>query len=427
MFSETKLQKIPQSEFPDYNIFSFKQKTRLHGLSVLIKNGLFSFIKKLNAESKCVMWLLLGSSEVNLHFIIGSVYVPGYDSKFADENDFDIISEDILNFRKKYNLPLILMGDFNARSGNLSDSSDNPELPPITPRFSMDKKVDTYGRNLIKMCRELDLKIVNGCHGSDNKTGNFTCHKKNRNTLNQSVVDYCIVSECMLPCVSDFSVDIFDRCMSDVHSPICLVIKNVSLVKNAEILPNENCKKILYKSTWKPESKLEYQNSFEENNIMQLTDQILRQQLSNNPTKNEIEKLVTDLTSVILKPAQKIGLCKKSKSKKSKPRKSSNKSWFNSECETKRKNFFNAKNALRKAKTREEKANCREKMDLEGNEYKKFISVHQKEFTSDLHKNLRKLHRNNPEEYWSIFKNLENTKKSEPKVSMADLKNILET
>ena len=60
VFSETKLQKIPQSEFPDYEIISLKQKTRLHGLSVLIECGFLKFTKKLNGTSKCVLWSYLG-------------------------------------------------------------------------------------------------------------------------------------------------------------------------------------------------------------------------------------------------------------------------------------------------------------------------------------------------------------------------------
>ena len=166
------------------------------------------------------------------------------------------------------------------------------------------------------MCNNLNLKILNGSLGSDNGIGNFTCHKKNRNNLNQSVVDYCIVSECLVPCISDFCIDVFDRCMSDVHSPICLSIKNVQTIKNVQHLPEENCENILYKSVWKPESKTQYKNAFVENDIMQLSRDILSQQLSANPSKEEIGKLVTDLTSVIVNPAKKVGLCKKSGKKR---------------------------------------------------------------------------------------------------------------
>ena len=307
LFSETRLQKIPQSKFPGYDIFTQKQKTSRHGLALLVKNGKFSFTKKLTATSPCVLWTLFGSSENKVNFIAGSVYIPGYNSKFADENDFDKISEDILTLREKYNCPVILMGDCNSRTGNLIDSS--------TPRANKDVKIDTYGRNLVKMCKYLNLKIVNGCFGSDTDIGNFTCHKKNRDKLNQSVVDYCIVSECLVPSISDFSVDVFDNCMSDVHSPICLKLKNIATVKNAPILTEENCEKIPYKSVWKPDKKTQYKNAFSESDIMKLTRDILSRQLSANPTKEEIDKLVTDLTSVIVNPAKKVGVCKKTRKK----------------------------------------------------------------------------------------------------------------
>ena len=230
--SETRLQKIPQSKFSGYDIFSLKQKTSYHGLALLVKNGIFSFTKKLTKTSTCILWVLLGSSENKINFILGSVYIPCYNSKFSDENDFDKISEDILSLREKYNCPFILMGDFNSRTGNMSDSPLSGINPP-TPRANQDTKIDTYGRNLIKLCKDLDLKIVNGNFGSDASLGSFTCHKKNKTKLNQSVVDYCIVSKCMIPSISDFFVDVFDPCMSDVHSPICLNIKNVPTVNNA--------------------------------------------------------------------------------------------------------------------------------------------------------------------------------------------------
>jgi exonuclease III len=185
-FSETRLQRIPQGEFPDFDIFSFKQKTRMHGLSILLKKDFFAYKKTLKGKSKCVLWLLLGSSEYKLLFIIGSVYIPGYNSKFADQNDFDVISEDIISFRDTYNCPFLLMGDYNSRTGDRDDSID---FSVVNTRRNCDKKVDLYGRNLIKMCKELDLRIVNGSYDSDSKIGNFTCHKPK----GKSCVDYCII------------------------------------------------------------------------------------------------------------------------------------------------------------------------------------------------------------------------------------------
>jgi hypothetical protein len=208
--------------------------------------------------------------------------------------------------------------------------------------------------------------------------------------------------------------------MSDVHSPICLKVKNVPVVKQGGNVSQDHCQKILYKSSWKPDLQTQYVNEFDQNYIMQLSMSILGQQLSPDPTKEEIEKLTSDLTSVIVNPAKKVGLCKKIGGKNTKPRNSPSQKWFNSECENKRKIFFKAKNDLRKAKTDEEKASCREKMDEKGSEYKKFISIHQKEYTRELHKNLRQLHRHHPKEYWGILNKSGSTQKNEPSVSMSD-------
>ena len=150
------------------------------------------------------------------------------------------------------------MGDYNSRTGNLCEFvADHSDPVSVNTRRNSDKKVDVYGRNLVRMCKELDLRIVNGSYGSDAKLGDFTCHKPTGN----SCVDYCIMSPCLLPSISNFYVDTFDRCMSDVHSPICLDLKNIPVVKTNPLL-NQNFEKIQYKFSWKPESKTQYQNCF---------------------------------------------------------------------------------------------------------------------------------------------------------------------
>ena len=108
---------------------------------------------------------------------------------------------------------------------------------------------------------------------------------------------------------------------------------------------------------------------------MVLTEKVLNREFSINPSKEEIDSLVSDLTGVIVNPAKQTGLCKKNISKKVKPRKSPRQSWFSSECEAKRKRFFMAKNSVKKAKTREEKSHFLAEMDRESKEYKLFIST----------------------------------------------------
>ena len=139
-FSETKLSKIPANEFSSYDIFSLKQKSSLHGLAVLVKNGHSKYTKKFRLKSKFVLWLAIGSSINDISFVIGAVYIPGDCSKFADPCDFEEICEDILTLKNKFHCPFILMGDFNARSGKLNDFENLSDLD-IQQKNELEKMV----------------------------------------------------------------------------------------------------------------------------------------------------------------------------------------------------------------------------------------------------------------------------------------------
>ena len=82
-----------------------------------------------------------------------------------------------------------------------------------TSRVNSDNFVNNNGRKLIELCKGMDLKIVNGCFGSDRALGDFTCVKKN----GSSVIDYVVLSSTLMPNILSFEVADFDPCLSDVH------------------------------------------------------------------------------------------------------------------------------------------------------------------------------------------------------------------
>tara|TARA_B110000196_G_scaffold86649_1_gene75141 strand:- start:271 stop:3555 length:3285 start_codon:yes stop_codon:yes gene_type:complete len=403
----------------------------LHGISLLYENDLFPYVKKItNSKSKCVLWVVFGFSNTDFALIVGSVYIPGYNSKFSDSNDFDIISEDLISLTNKYMCPFVMLGDYNSRTGKLCDfynASENfsntetkintASLGIITDRFNCDKKVDTHGRKLIRMCRDFNLNIVNGRFGSDERLGQFTCIKP----TGRSVVDYALVSNHLLPSISNFYVDVFDPCMSDVHVPICLDLKitQASNIKQKS-QTGKQWEKIKFKSNWKPESKNEFINSFDQNDIMQLSEKILNRHISSELSQEKMDELVADLNSIILEPAKKVGLCKKVKNTNKKPRENPQHPWFDTDCEKSRKTFFEAKNDIWNAKNPGEKMRCQTIMKQKGKGYKLLISKTQKTYTRELHKNLRLLKRHHPKEYWKILKSAEGSQKKSPKVSMED-------
>ena len=300
---------------------------------------------------------------------------------------------------------------------NTETKAKTASLGIITDRFNCDKKVDPHGRKLIRMCRDFNLNIVNGRFGSDEKLGQFTCVKP----TGSSVVDYALVSNYLLPSISNFYVDVFDPCISDVHAPICLDLK-ITQAPNIVQIPQTGKKweKIKFKPNWKPESKNEFINSFDQNEIMQLSEKILNSHISPELSQEKMDELVADLNSIILEPAKKVGLCKKVQNFKKKPRENPQRPWYDRDCEKSRKEFFEAKNDVWTAKTQGEKMRRQTIMKQKGKGYKLLISKTQKTYTRELHKNLRSLKRHHPKEYWKILNTSEGSQKKRPEVSLED-------
>ena len=76
---------------------------------------------------------------------------------------FDCLSEEIRHFT--YLGAVYICGDFKSRTGSrfvdLLDSDEHTSNSPC--RRSLDSIVNTFGHKLISICKENDLKILNGC------------------------------------------------------------------------------------------------------------------------------------------------------------------------------------------------------------------------------------------------------------------------
>lgn len=420
-FSETKLINIPSDEFPGFDIFTMKQKSKVHGLAILIKTGLFPFITKIKTtKSKCVLWIALGLSPQKIILVVGSIYIPCEGSIHNDPNDYPIICEDIVALYSKYDCPFVLLGDYNSRTGDLDDFLSQEinkqkfqDLGLETERYNCDKKVDSNGRSLIKMCNDLSLCILNGRFGSDRNVGQCTCVK----SVGQSLIDYAIVSSSLFPSVSNFWIDEYDSCMSDVHLPVCFKINIEHQVKKSQQIFDQNFESLEFKSSWKNEKKSDYQQAFSPYKIFELNRKILSLNIT-AINQETIDQLTSDLTEIIVEPSKQVGLCKKIKKKNKRARMNPRKPWFNESCENSRKKYFKSKNTIWKSKTSKEKHQCTKNMKEKGKEYKSFISKVQKDFNKNLHKTLRELKKRHPREYWKILKNAEGLGKKEPKVPL---------
>ena len=158
-------------------------------------------------------------------YSIGLYYMLCKHYRNWDSSAFEKIQEDIL----QYEIPgskLILMGDFKARTGNLIDYIDiydeDEQVPSSINRYL---KVITNGRLLIDLCKTTQMVLVNGRLKNRN-SGHYTCITHN----GESVIDYFIIDYDDFDDVSELSVLEFDPCLSDVHCPVAMELKNLKHV-----------------------------------------------------------------------------------------------------------------------------------------------------------------------------------------------------
>ena len=155
-------------------------------------------------------------------YSIGLYYMLCENSRYWDSSAFEKIQKDILQFKNR-GKKLILMGDFNFRTGNLIDYIDiYDEDEQIPPRLNGDSKVNTNGRLLIDLCKTTEMVLVNGSLNIRN-SGDHTCITHN----GERVIDYFVIDYDGFDDVSKLSVLEFDPCLSDVHCPVAMELKNL--------------------------------------------------------------------------------------------------------------------------------------------------------------------------------------------------------
>ena len=405
----------------------------IHGICILV-NPVYadSFQIVTDIESECTLW---GKLKVNddLHFIIGAVYIPCDNSRFHFDDAISQIEKDIIELKCRYNLPICLLGDFNAHTKQADDIVDfNDMAAEITGcdylyeseslscndlnanftnhRYSQDtSEVNKNGQNLLSLCQSLDFRIVNGRVGADKYRGNPTCHKNGAS----SVIDYAIANEQMIPYINDFCVELFDPCLSDVHSAITCTISNNTpslpchnvygtrpFLEDPTIENEENdsvgFQKFIFR--WTPETATAYE--YEISNIEPEFEVLCNHlhDLNKNVSQSGINELCEKLNNTMIDVAKKVGAYKvpRTSTSHTKPRRTSP-PWFDHECAKKRKDYYKVKNTL---KRKGEKSMSYRS----AKEYKKFLKTKEKQYYKQLNNKIRSLRSSNCKDYWSLLK-----------------------
>ena len=417
--NEIKTNFIAPDEFDNFQVFvseKLNKKGKTSGIAILAnKNNNFN-LNHLDANSRWVLWLLVGKDPSKPDFILGAVYIPCGISADTSEAIFDEIFLDIVKIKSVHDLPFILMGDFNARTALLEDFLDNDhetldtdffqadftnnlEQLNLSQRYNLDKKTNVNANGLLNLCKNFNLNIVNGRFGSDKGVGDFTCHK---NGIAPSVLDYTIISDSLLPHVADFSVGTFDRALSDVHCPLFFELfsdEKTNCDNSCENSPEvtlQNNKTFVHK--WRSGANLEYKNSFSDSEVENINNLLSNFKDRDEISQEDMDKMVSEINNIFIGTAQKIGLCKLPKKfVKKYSRKYPNKPWFTkNKCEAERQKYFDIKydNPGKKG----------EKVRNEAfKKYKNFLDKCQSNFKKETEAKLRNLKTTDSKEYWRVI------------------------
>ena len=212
-----------------------RQKASQHGgVSVFVKEDIHASLLATTCHPE-VVWVLLGDPhECSTCTLLGACYFSPSNSKQQHTDPFDEVAIALMRHRAQYNV--LLVGDFNARCGDLNDTDAiiHPALLAdactmnhiCPPRCSMDKIVNSYGSSCIAFCKHHDVVMLNGRVNGD-QDGALTYYSTS--SASGSMIDLALASPALLSACSlvvGESVPLFDHC------PVTLTMQGRSFRKS---------------------------------------------------------------------------------------------------------------------------------------------------------------------------------------------------
>ena len=148
---------IKTDQYDEMNIDGYKfvsvcravTRQKSGGVGLFIKNTFWSYVQIFDNSSENCLWFTFTDS-YDTKCVLGAVYIPPEGSPYSSVNIFDELEQKIINFCANENNHTWLMGDFNARSGLLSDFiSIDEEIGEFT--FDIESKLVLGKNNLEEM------------------------------------------------------------------------------------------------------------------------------------------------------------------------------------------------------------------------------------------------------------------------------------
>ncbi|CAG2186516.1 unnamed protein product [Mytilus edulis] len=357
--TETKLDDVDEINCDNF-IFHYKNRKKLAnhksgGIALGFKKYLDKYIKYIQSDCQFVLWFSIDKKVLDLpkDAIFGIIYIPPINTSYTSEDAFTEIEFELQNFCSKTNY-ITMLGDFNSRTGNLSDFynidkdssfennfTDYNELSDVDvldelgiPRLrnSIDTVVNGYGRKFIDFCKNNRMFILNG-RLEENKTGSPT-------SRNSSVIDYALSSTHFLYNICKLEVLNFCKLFSDVHSPLSLQLYTNNEI-NDKLLTEIFCCGDERVNKWENEKCNEYKNNIDRNKVDDICNRLSAYVNDvNNVTKYDMNNIVTDICDTLTESAKAtFGTSTFNKTMFKCSKNQFSKDWYNKDCKKAQREF----------------------------------------------------------------------------------------
>ena len=344
-------------------------------------------------------------------------------SKYAHEEPYNELEQEIIRYCIN-SKNIILMGDFNSRTGQKDDYvpidsylSKNFGLEQLCDDFSDvlnnfqlnsvpllrdndDSAINSYGNMMLDFCKNTNLFITNGRLGKTENSRRVTC--KDRST-----VDYYLCTSDMFSSLHELKIHEFNSLYSDAHSPLSIIFKTNNNDNNYENKDEHISRKQGEKiKLWDSDKSNLFSNNLNMELVSDVDQKLLHLLNGNTITQSDIDEIVGEIGAIFEENAKNsFGYLRPTNNKKSK----FSKPWFNFNCRKARNIYHVARKLYNKNKTEINRLRLKQV----SKEYKSTLFKNQKQYKNVNINKLRNLKTSNPREYWRILNSEQAKQKTE--------------
>ena len=326
-------------EFDDYS-FEIMEPQKHLGITKGRKSGGFVILAKHYMEkmfkiikkSNNFVWIEISKNVIKNakeNLFIVATYVNDITSTYYNEEIFEELENDIHNFSND-STPILVMGDFNGRTGLLRDIFEEDKAffpgPQLKTKFedipirkNCDRIENSHGKKIINFCKTLDFMILNGRTPGD-PFGNFTHLNFNNGP---STIDYALCNEKCFSFIDNFLVLPMNE-LSD-HSKIVTVFKDGM---NEKRDPENDT------YAWKPRGALFKWDKKRKNNFVNKLKNSLKEigDIQQRIDAGLVHSTGKQIQQLFIKTATAILQEKNKKVSKNWKKRKKSKKWFDNEC-----------------------------------------------------------------------------------------------